>query len=457
MITMNNKISYYESILSKSSHVDFLTPARQTINHFEESQKENSTLVEVTSLVTAPVLLAYTSWVLLDACKRGLRRLYFLARDGYIMYNMALSLCKAWGIDMECRYFYCSRYILRLPIFLYDRERTLDWLFSLSAYSPPTAIMVMLRAGISYEDAIKVLSGINWQPEEELNYSNLKTLRKDLIECQQFIDLAMKAAKEAERQVRGYLIQECGDTASVPFALVDSGWNGSSQECFYRIYTAIFDTPLKLEGYYFGMHVNGNPQFGVYHCWLFSPGRKYFRMQFINLNLFECLCMADHGMTMGYEERDDKWVPVFFENTGYFHSELQNTVCEMYINNFMEINAACGGTINFDRNVYSLLKSFMVHPSGEEAVTYGSIEFGDDPTGKIIGRLAEPININEYWQQSFYKRLFVKLIGRKTTVKHFLWLDGALTLSKHSFLVKLDMLLLRILTHLRLSLKNWKQ
>ena len=61
----------------------------------------------------APVLLCFVMWALGEARAAGIRRLYFLARDGYPMYLAARKLCAAWGVPIECRYLYVSRYAVR--------------------------------------------------------------------------------------------------------------------------------------------------------------------------------------------------------------------------------------------------------------------------------------------------------------------------------------------------------
>ena len=66
----------------------------------------------------APAVGAFSQWVLGRALKDGVRRLYFLSRDGWHFYHMAQRLCRAWGFPVECRYLYGSRYAWRLPLYL---------------------------------------------------------------------------------------------------------------------------------------------------------------------------------------------------------------------------------------------------------------------------------------------------------------------------------------------------
>ena len=49
-------------------------------------------LVDVAGGVAAPMLAAYVLWILEDAAARGLGRVYFLARDGQVLYEIARRL-----------------------------------------------------------------------------------------------------------------------------------------------------------------------------------------------------------------------------------------------------------------------------------------------------------------------------------------------------------------------------
>lgn len=62
--------------------------------------------------VVAPCYVAYVKWVLSDARKRGIERLYFLSRDGYILMKIAENM-EHEGIVL--RYLFLSRRSLYLP------------------------------------------------------------------------------------------------------------------------------------------------------------------------------------------------------------------------------------------------------------------------------------------------------------------------------------------------------
>ena len=55
----------------------------------------------VSMFVLGPTLLAFVSWVLKQAQETGKRRLYFLARDGWLMYRMAQTLCEVQSLSAK--------------------------------------------------------------------------------------------------------------------------------------------------------------------------------------------------------------------------------------------------------------------------------------------------------------------------------------------------------------------
>ena len=75
------------------------------------------TIEQSTESTLAPVLVEFVKWVLRSAGEHGIRRIYFLARDGWPMYQAARILAEGRDSEIDCRYLKCSRYALRIPAF----------------------------------------------------------------------------------------------------------------------------------------------------------------------------------------------------------------------------------------------------------------------------------------------------------------------------------------------------
>ena len=59
--------------------------------------------------IVGPLVFGFVHWCLAEAKSRGVRRLYFVARDGQLPHHVASRLAPAWGFDIECRYLHGSR------------------------------------------------------------------------------------------------------------------------------------------------------------------------------------------------------------------------------------------------------------------------------------------------------------------------------------------------------------
>ena len=54
--------------------------------------------------VVAPFMVAFVEWIFKSANQDNVKRLYFLARDGQILWKIASRLIKAGVTDIDCRY-----------------------------------------------------------------------------------------------------------------------------------------------------------------------------------------------------------------------------------------------------------------------------------------------------------------------------------------------------------------
>ncbi len=425
---MRNKIRYYDSVLRKNKCMDFHTPAERMIQDFN-THSDNKFLYETTAFMTAPVLVSYVIWVLDSARKKGIRRLYFLARDGYIMYQIALTLCRAYHLNIDCRYFYCSRYALRMPLFLIDREEALDKV-CINGYCV-TAEIVLDRVGLDKWEKEQVFSELGIESKKQiLSKAGLAELRQRLEHSDTFLKLALKRSNESYSMIYSYFLQE-GFFDSIHFAIVDSGWSGSMQRSIRRILEYAGKEDI-LQGFYFGMYEMGKPEDGQYYCYYFSSSKHYFRSINFNNNLFECLCSANHGMTIGYEKNNEgRIVPIL--NLFHFNqnTELQLKVLQNFAVRFVENNSVLSE--NNISMVHFLLKSFMGYPCRAEADFYGGISFCDDSTEKYMVPLADRLSMEDIRQQLISTKVIRKFKIKKAakTYKESFWIQGTLARYKY--------------------------
>ncbi len=103
--------------------------ARQLCENRNENDSDRAKTMreiqdEVFLHVYAPVMMEYVEWVLREARREGKQRLYFLARDGYMMYLAACRLAEDRNPDIAVRYLKISRLAVRSALSGIDAERT---------------------------------------------------------------------------------------------------------------------------------------------------------------------------------------------------------------------------------------------------------------------------------------------------------------------------------------------
>lgn len=277
-------------------------------------KKENKELYKVSLRCLSPVFYSYVSWVLDEAYRRNMQTLYFLARDGYVLQKIAQMICQKKGIPITCRYLYCSRASLRMPSYHLIGEEAYDLIF-LGGYHV-TVRSFFERAGIPRAAWKQILEeadfsdikcdGALW--ERVLDRRQTELCKKKLKKSRSFRAWVLHNSRQAYQAAIGYLVQE-GLGSQEQTAIVDSGWTGSMQRSLRQLLESA-GYKGRITGFYFGLFQQQKEvRDGVYLSWYFSAGRqKMNRILFCN-NLLECFLAAPHGMTTGYEMRQDQYVP----------------------------------------------------------------------------------------------------------------------------------------------------
>lgn len=384
--------------------------------------------------VLAPVLFLYVLWVLADALWGGKRRLYFLARDGYMMYSVAEYVCRKWQLPLECRYLYCSRYSLRGGEYKLLGERGLDYICL--GGMQVTLERMMLRGGLTAEEAAEAgrYMGREHDLHKLLSYEQVKGLGPELKANPVFMGKMKEHAEAEYPRVIGYLRQE-GLLDSVPYAIVDSGWTGSVQRSMERLLRSA-GYKGKIEGYCFGMYeyVKGTDP-GRCHTWYFSPGRKNWKKAFFCNNLFECVFSSPEGMVKGYRREGGRYVPVFAPggnpNRGkiVLGEKILRRYAEYYTGEAGDKDRP-GRDMRMEMRVAArLLHSFMGCPSAEEARVFGGYLFDDDAAGEEMRPLARAFTDSEADGERIVRKLYRYAAGKEHPVLQSGWPEASMVLS----------------------------
>lgn len=258
---------------------------------------------EIYLSVFAPVALTFVEWVIRKAARSGKKRLYFLARDCYPMYVMALGLVEMRHIDMDIRLLSVSRYALRLPEYHLLGEGAIDRI--VIGGIDVTLRKIFKRGGLNDDEGTEVarLLGMEAEQDKILNYGQVMELKESLRGCDVFLKYIYDYSYKAYPTAIGYM-EQMGMLDDEAYALVDSGWTGTLQQTITNL-IRVKKPDFTVEGYYFGLYelpkgVNVNN----YDSFYFSPRKGLRRkVQFSNC-LFETVFSQDCGMTLGYCKKD---------------------------------------------------------------------------------------------------------------------------------------------------------
>lgn len=371
---------------------------------------------------SGPVLFSYVWWVLQEARRLGIHRLYFLARDGYTLKRIAQILCEQFQLDLSLEYLYCSRMSLRLPTYFFLGEEAYDLLLSRSLN--PSLRSVLMRAGFTPEERGQIYAECGLREIAETKVLD----RKEFAACCShlrssglFRYLVCKKSRDAYGPAVGYL-KQCGLFAEEQVAIVDSGWAGSIQRSLRQLMEFAGYTGT-ITGFYFGTY-NG-PRVradGTQHAWYFHGGSSALcKAQFSN-NLFECLLSAPHGMTVGYESTPSGYVPVL-RDIGQAERELaaeqSDAICRYAKERCGQISFQDFCAEPLLRQTRDRIRRYMMRPTEPEAAYYGQFLFCDDVTDVGQSPLAAPEQkrqLKEYFLLwSIWKRLFPSLFSAAHT------------------------------------------
>lgn len=415
-----------------------------------------------TASVFAPAVFSYIWWVLYSAMKKEITTLYFLARDGYLMYRIALLFCEHFQLPIRCKYLYCSRLSLRLPTYHIIGEEAYSLILNGGYQISP--YIVLNRVGLTQKERETVYAEIGMPLMNEnttLNITEYKEFAQKVKQSKLFYSLMIQKSKCAYQNTIGYLEQE-GLLQEKNVAIVDSGWTGSVQRTLQQLLNSVGAYP-KITGFYFGLYEHSaDVQDGEYLAWYFDEKSNPFLKAKFNNNLFECLCAAPHEMTIGYQCVNHRYIPIFQTNeeiksqNEWIHYQLSAT--ELYVKNRLE-QIDFYQLLNQEnmKNAIKALQKLMVTPTTSQAIEYMHYWFSDDVQESYYQTLVAKVE-KERWKNYLLFHRFMKNLRHQTddaNSDNLFWPYGSLALSevKAKWFYRFNILLWDVLRFIKMRMK----
>jgi len=251
--------------------------------------------------LTSQILVPYVLWLLEESVRKGFKRLYFIARDGYILKEIADYIIKFKELDIQTKYIYGSRLAWQRPSF---------------AVSMDNIEPVVLQYGFKINFLSKVLNMPcselkSYVPEEfanskrSLKMDKRRELLNALLNNEEFTTKMHEENIEKCNNLIGYLKQEI-DYTDDNFAFVDLSGSGVTQNCLASVMNTFYGKPI--HSFYF--------RNGQYRAKPKNVNRYVFTYRNDSCAILELTSRAPHGQTVGYEfdAKTDKYIPVLESN-----------------------------------------------------------------------------------------------------------------------------------------------
>ena len=346
---------------------------------------------DVAAGVMGPVLTGFLLWVLRRAMALKVERLYFISRDGEILFQLAQRLAKKLSSPVELRYLYLSRQVINLCGMVQDDEALWSWLWDQSDFMSVEAVLARLFLEPAEIGSILQEGGFaeaDWR--RNLNPREREQLRA-LFAHKSVKQAIIRSAEERQDIVTRYLRQE-GLFDDVSWCLVDLGWSGSMQNAL-AVVLANQGRPAP-RAFYFGLVDRPNEtEFGARECYLFDANRKLgFYAEVLDgwVQLLEAFCAGTHGTVIDLLDAKSTITPVLRETHNQAVLDwglpvVQYTTCQFV--DALELSPELVNPfVNVKEPLVEVLRAFWSKPRLEEVRVWGAFPWEDG-----LGRL---VNIN---------------------------------------------------------------
>ena len=379
---------------------------RQQRLSFSPPNEKQRTIWETSCNVSGPLMVGFVAWCIEEAQKAGLKRLYFLARDGQVLKKIAQQLNMSQSRDLSFHYLEVSRQALLFPALEAIDDEALEWILAPTATL--TLKMVLQRINCTFLELCNSLKNHGFSEQRcdrQLTSDECQKLTVCLKEesCASYI---LRKAALYRDNTFGYLSQ-AGLLKDESYALVDIGWNGTLQRSISRI-LSLHGINYPIKGYYFGIRnrklFKKNDEMSAY----FTDYRKPHPLDKISyiVPLAELFVVADHGGIISYEKNGSSYSPVLrivpdhpVLTWGVKLQQQGMVACATAISSnsidIREFFAASFLQSNFAR--------FVLNPSVDEALVYGSFPDAEDQNESYFVPLARSYSLIELVKHRLYR------------------------------------------------------
>ncbi len=279
------KTQYYNNSINMNSNEKLQYDILQ--NYINNNiDMDNSIYYRIGYEVLGPILYGYSKWLLNNAYKKNVKKIFFLAREGALL-KKAFDQINDRN-DIKTKYICVSRKSTRPA--LIRETNNLNEIYKVLKIKPTTDISKFFKdLNIDYNKYQEELAKIKC-------YKKTKILEfNEMEKVYNIIKNDIKSeAEEGTKRLLKYLSNNEFETDCI---VSDVGWAGSMQKALIRIYKE-----YNISGYYIAQTME-NEELDKYAYFDDYEEIRPF------VHLFENLFLAQHGTTLGYGQNN--YEPIF--------------------------------------------------------------------------------------------------------------------------------------------------
>lgn len=286
---------YEKSLLVANSQNSFVQISLGCAKNIRLNKFPNDEKAQLGASLAGPILFPYIYWLLDQAQKRGIERLYFIARDGYILKLIADLIIKENNLPIKTKYIYGSRKAWRISALNLDDDELYRQFVQFTMYEPKK---VNQAFGLTKEEFLSIL------PKNLHNYSTHKPdnrLAEYLYNNKDVLKFAIEKNKAQKECVINYL-KNTIDCTDDKFAFVDLDGSGLTQNCLARLMNNFYDKNIKSFYYAVTPACCRSLNLEKYYYYTLKRGNMG--------NMLELLTRAPHGQTLKYANQDKNFEPI---------------------------------------------------------------------------------------------------------------------------------------------------
>jgi len=341
---------YYQTIIGN---------AKNTRRFYPDNKKADFATIATT------ILFPYVRWLINQSLQKGFKRLYFIARDGYILEKIADIIIKQENINIETHYIYGSRDAWRIPC-----VECFDDLWFWFTYHKTTATVKRLAKMflIDENELKKYLPKYYKKKKTTLTSNDFLTIYDILKGNPEFIKFITNKNNEQRQLLIEYLKQEI-DFSNNEFAFVDLTGSGATLDLLSKQIAKHFNIKTHIFMYRLSTNIN------------YENCKTYSYHQQPIANIVEFLARAPHGQTMEYSKQNNKIVPILSnENVMNDFDEYIKAIekyAELYSKTFIINNLS-----NSNMLTHAYLDKIRTEPTKKIAQYFSNISFEEIGTSK---------------------------------------------------------------------------